>query len=236
MVRITHAMVMAAGMGRRMKPLTDDRPKPLVKVGGRTLLDHALDRLTEAGVRTVVVNIHYLGDQIVGHLARREAPEIIISDESKGLLDTGGGIKKALAHLGRAPFFTLNTDALWVEGVQPTLASLARGFDAGAMDALLLVAPTVGSLGFSGAGDFLMDAGGRLVRRGPNPAAPFVFAGVTLTHPRLFDAAPEGAFSTNLLWDRAIEAGRLYGYRHEGRWMHVGTPDAVRQAEAVLAG
>lgn len=236
MIKVTHAMVMAAGMGRRMQPLTDERPKPLVEVGGRTLLDHALDRLAGAGVHTAVVNVHYLGDQIIDHLADRKMPKIVISDESKELLDTGGGIKKALAHLGPAPFFTLNTDALWIEGVHPTLCALADAFDPRKMDALLLVAPTVGSLGFSGAGDFLMDAVGRLTRRGRAPAAPFVFAGVTLTHPRLFDTAPEGAFSTNLLWDRAIEAGRLYGHRHEGRWMHVGTPGAVREAEAVLAG
>lgn len=234
-MKVTHGMVMAAGMGQRMRPLTNDRPKPLIQVGGRTLLDHGLDRLAEAGVHTVVVNVHYLGGQIIAHLADRTSPRILISDESAGLLDTGGGIKKALDLLGPAPFFTLNTDALWTEGGAPTLGALADAYDEATMDAVLLLAPTVGSVGFTGAGDFHIDAENRLTRRRRDGEAPLVFAGVTLTHPRLFAKAPDGAFSTNLLWDRAIASGRLYGHRHGGRWMHVGTPDAVAQAEAVLA-
>jgi len=229
-------MVMAAGMGQRMRPLTDNRPKPLVSVGGRTLLDHGLDRLVEAGVQTAVINVHYLGGQIIAHLAGRTAPGIIVSDESDRLLNTGGGIKKALTLLGPEPFFTLNTDALWIDGTQPVLDALAGAFDSKKMDALLLLAPTAGSVGYAGAGDFFIDPENRLARPGPEPDAPFVFAGVTLTHPRLFSGAPEGAFSTNLLWDRAIDAGRLFGHVLDGRWMHVGTPDAVRQAEAVIAG
>jgi len=235
MTKVTRAMVMAAGMGQRMRPLTDNRPKPLVRVGGRTLLDHGLDRLGEAGVHTVVVNVHYLGGQIIDHLAGRKSPKIIISDESDGLLDTGGGIKKALPLLGAKPFFTLNTDAMWIDGARPTLGALAAAFDPEKMDALLLLAPTLGNIGFAGAGDFFYDAERRLTRRGGRPRAPYVYAGVTLTHPRLFDGAPEGAFSTNLLWDRAIEADRLFGHILEGRWMHVGTPDAVSKAETALS-
>jgi len=236
MTPVTHAMIMAAGMGQRMRPLTDDRPKPLIRVGARTLLDHGLDRLLAVGVHTVVVNVHYLGGQIIDHLAARKTPRIIISDESGELLNTGGGIKKALPHLGTSPFFTLNTDALWIDGARPALAALAAAFDPEKMDALLLLAPTHGNIGFTGAGDFFCDAERRLARRGGKPGAPFVYAGVTLTHPRLFAGAPEGAFSTNLLWDKAIQADRLFGHVLDGRWMHVGTPDAVAQAKAVLDG
>jgi len=234
MTLIGRAMVLAAGLGTRMRPVTDTRPKPLVEVAGRTLLDHALDRLAAAGVDDAVVNVHYLADSIERRLERRKRPRIVISDERDALLDTGGGVKKALALLGGDPFFTVNTDALWIEGVRPTLPTLAETFDADRMDALLLLAPTIGSIGFSGAGDFLMDPDGRLERRQQVSAAPFVFAGVTVTHPRLLDGAPDGAFSMNLLWDRAIEAGRLYGLRHEGIWMHVGTPEAIGQAEVAL--
>ncbi len=236
MTKVTHAMVMAAGMGQRMRPLTDDRPKPLIRVGNRTLLDHGLDRLSEAGVHTAVVNVHYLGSQVIDHLAGRKNPKIIISDESDGLLDTGGGIKKALPHLGSSPFFTLNTDAVWIDGAQPALGALAAAFESKKMDAILLLAPTLGNIGFAGAGDFFCDAENKLTRRGGRPQAPFVFAGVTLTHPRLFAGAPDGAFSTNELWDQAIEAGRLFGHILDGRWMHVGTPDAVSEAEAALSG
>lgn len=236
MTKVTHAMVMAAGMGSRMLPLTESRPKPLVEVGGRTLLDHTLDRLAEAGVEHVIVNVHYRADQIIAHLASRKRPDIVVSDETGLLLDTGGGVKKALPLLGSNPFLTLNTDALWIEGVNATLPMLVGGFDEKTMDARLLLAPTVSSLGFSGAGDFMMDGAGRLIRRAHSPVAPFVFAGVTVTHPRLFVDAPEGVFSANMLWDRAIGAGRLFGHRHEGVWMHVGTPDAVLEAQAAMTG
>lgn len=234
MTEITHAMIMAAGLGTRMRHLTENCPKPLVKVCGHSLLDRALERVAEAGVGTAVVNVHYLADQITSHLEPRKVPNIVISDETDELLETGGGVTKALPALGALPFFTLNTDAMWLEGVSPTLASMAAAFDSEKMDALLLLAPAVASIGFSGAGDFFMEDDGLLVRRGEARVAPFVFAGVTISHPRLFADAPEGPFSTNVLWDRAIEAGRLFGFRHEGVWMHVGTPEAVDEAEALI--
>lgn len=228
------AMVLAAGMGTRMRPLTDDRPKPLVAVGGKPLLDHALDRLAAAGVATAVVNVHYLADRIKSHLAGRRAPEIIISDERGGLLDTGGGVAKALPLLGAAPFFLVNSDALWIDGVKPNLVRLAEGFDAARMDALLLLAATSSSIGYGGRGDFAMAADGSLRRRSEREVVPFVYAGVAILSPALFAGAPQGAFSLNHLFDHALERGRLYGLRLEGLWMHVGTPDAIAAAEAAI--
>lgn len=227
-------MVLAAGLGTRMRPITDARPKPLVDVAGRTLLDHALDRLAAAGVTTAVVNVHYKAEMIEGQLEGRTRPRIVIADERAELLETGGGVRAALPLLGDKPFFTVNTDALWIEGVRETLPSMIAAFDATRMDALLLLAPTIGSIGFDGAGDFLMDQDGRLKRRALVSAAPYVFAGVTITHPRLLEHAPDGRFSMNILWDQAIEAGRLFGIRHEGIWMHVGTPTAIGEAELAL--
>lgn len=229
------AMVLAAGLGQRMRPLTDTRPKPLVVVAGKTLLDHTLDRLAQAGVAQAIVNVHYLADQIEAHLRTRASPRIIISDERDALLETGGGVVKALPLLGDAPFFHLNSDTLWIDGVRPNLARLAEHFDPAAMDALLLLAPAVTSIGYDGKGDYFMQADGRLMRRGARDVAPFVFAGAAILSPALFADAPKGAFSLTRLFDRAMAAGRLHGLRMEGVWMHVGTPQAIAQAEAAIA-
>ena len=229
------AMVLAAGFGQRMRPLTDSRPKPLVEVAGKALLDHVLDRLADAGVEQAIVNVHYLGDQIVAHVAKRTRPAIVISDERDALLDTGGGVVKARPLLGDAPFYHINSDTIWIDGVTPNLTRLAERYDAAAMDALLLLAPTAGSIGYAGRGDFLMAADGRLGPRAERDIAPFVYAGAAILSPRLFDGAPAGAFSLTRLFNRAIDQGRLYGLRLEGLWMHVGTPDAIGQAEKAIA-
>jgi MurNAc alpha-1-phosphate uridylyltransferase len=228
------AMVLAAGIGTRMRPLTDTTPKPLVRVAGRTLLDHVLDRLADAGVERAIVNVHYLADQIVAHVASRTRPQTVISDERGRLLDTGGGVVKALPDLGAAPFFHINSDTIWIDGVQPNLARLVEAFDPAAMDALLLLAPTTGSIGYDGRGDFTMASDGRLLRRGERQVAPFVYAGAAVLTPALFAGAPQGAFPLTRLFDRASEAGRLFGLRLEGLWMHVGTPDAIAAAEAAI--
>jgi N-acetyl-alpha-D-muramate 1-phosphate uridylyltransferase len=228
------AMVLAAGRGVRMRPLTDRIPKPLVAVAGKPLIDRVLDRLAEAGVETAVVNVHHLAHMIEQYLAGREKPKIVISDERSELLDTGGGVVKALPILGDAPFFHLNSDNIWIDGVKCNLRRLAETFDPARMDALLLLAATSTSVGYAGRGDFTMAADGRLVRRHEREVAPFVYAGVAILNPALFSTAPSGAFSLNLLFDRAIEAGRLYGLRLEGVWMHVGTPEAVAAAEAAI--
>ncbi len=229
---ITHVFVLAAGLGTRMRPVTDTRPKPLVEVAGKALLDHALDRAAEAGLSEAVVNVHWLPEQIEAHLARRTgAPRITVSDEREALLETGGGIRKALPLLGDAPFVVMNSDSFWLEGPVPNLSRLVAAWDPARMDALLLVAPTTTSLGYEGAGDFVMEADGRLERRGERRIAPFIYAGVAILTPGLFAGSPEGAFSLNRLFDRAIGAGRLFGMRLDGQWLHVGTPDAIRAAE-----
>jgi MurNAc alpha-1-phosphate uridylyltransferase len=228
------AMVLAAGRGERMRPLTDRIPKPLVAVAGQPLIDHVLDRLAAVGVERAVVNVHYLADLIERHLAGRRQPKIVISDERADLLDTGGGVVKALAALGHEPFFHLNSDTLWIDGVKPNLERLAETFDPVAMDALLLLAPTAASIGYTGRGDFAMAADGRLQRRTEREVAPFVYAGAALLRPELFAGTPAGAFSLTRLFERAADAGRLHGLRLEGVWMHVGTPDAIAQAEAAI--
>ena len=228
------AMVLAAGLGLRMRPLTDDMPKPLVEVAGKTLLDHVLDRLAQAHVETAVVNVHYLADRVARHLDGRRTPRVVISDERDELLDTGGGVVKALPSLGSAPFFHLNSDAIWIDGVKPNLVRLAEIFDPARMDALLLLAATSTSVGYGGRGDFIMAPDGRISRRREREVVPFVYAGVAILNPALFAAAPPGAFSLNLLFDRAIETGRLHGLRLEGVWMHVGTPEAITAAEAAI--
>src|SRR5450756_534697 len=225
------AMVLAAGLGVRMRPLTDRMPEPLVRVAGRALLDHALDKLGNAGVSEAVVNVHYLPDQIIDHVAGRTRPRVIISDERNAVLGTGGGVVKALPLLGNAPFFHVNADTLWIDGVRPNLARLAEAFDPARMDILLLMAPTASSIGYSGSGDYAMAPDGSLRRRKEHQVVPFVYAGVAILSPSLFKDAPKGEFSLTKMFDRADEAERLFGLRLDGVWMHVGTPDAVRAAE-----
>ncbi len=233
--RPTHAMVLAAGLGKRMRPITATTPKPLVEVGGRSLVDHAIAKLKAAGVETCVVNVHYLADLVEVHVGKWTDPKIVVSDEREALLETGGGIVKALPLLGDDPFYVYNSDSFWIEGIRANLDLLARRWDETAMDGLLLLAPIVGSIGYSGSGDFVMDGLGRLTRRGERRVAPFAYAGAAIFHPRLFRDAPSGAFSLNRLFDRAIEEGRLYGQRMEGTWLHVGTPDAIVEAERAIA-
>ncbi|MBS7696969.1 MAG: nucleotidyltransferase family protein [Chelatococcus sp.] len=225
------AMVLAAGLGKRMRPITATTPKPLIRIAGRSLLDHGLDRLAAAGVKRAVVNVHYLADLVEQHLKRRKAPEIIISDERGKLLETGGGVKKALPLLGEDPFFIINTDSLWLEGPHGNIARMGRIWDPARMDILLLLASGATSIGDEGYGDFTMDPAGILRRRGERELAPFIYAGVAIAKPELFADTPDGPFSLNLLFDRAIAAGRLYGVRLDGQWLHVGTPAAVKLAE-----
>jgi MurNAc alpha-1-phosphate uridylyltransferase len=227
-------MVLAAGLGTRMRPLTDTLPKPLVKVAGTALIDHVLDRLADAGVGKAVVNVHHMADQIEAHLKGRTRPQIAISDERDLLLDTGGGVVKALPLLGTQPFFHMNSDTVWIEGVTPNLPRLAAQFT-DEMDILLLLASTTASIGYEGRGDFVMAPDGRLSRRPEREVAPFVYAGAAMMRPALFADAPQGKFSLNRMFDRAREAGRLYGLRLEGTWMHVGAPEAIRAAEAAIS-
>lgn len=225
------AFVLAAGLGTRMRPLTDAVPKPLVKLRGHTLIDHVLDRIATAGVKKAVVNVHYLPDQIERQLSGRSEPKIIISDERDALLDTGGGLRRALPLLGPEPFLVHNSDSVWVEGIGTNLGRLIQAWDEDRMDCLMLLALASTSLGYEGPGDFLLSSDGLVTRREPGRMTPFVFTGVSITHPRLLDGAPDGRFSLNLLWDRAIEQGRVSGIRLEGLWMHVGTPEALEEAE-----
>lgn len=231
----TKAMVLAAGLGKRMRPLTNDIPKPMVPFQGRPLIDHVLDRLAAAGITEAIVNVHYQPLPLERHLAHRKAPKITISDERDALLDTGGGLMRALPLLGNDPFVIHNSDSVWEEGVGSNLDRLFGAWDDAKMDSLLLMALNGTSLGYDGHGDFTMDADGRLQRREEGRESPFVFSGVSIAHPRMFKDAPPGAFSLNTLWDRAIERGRLYGIRLEGTWMHIGTPEALADAERWVA-
>jgi MurNAc alpha-1-phosphate uridylyltransferase len=224
-------MVLAAGFGLRMRPLTERMPKPLVPVAGKPLLDHVLDKLADAGVNDAVVNVHYLPDQIIDHVKGRARPRITISDERDAVLGTGGGVVKALPLLGDAPFFHLNADTLWIDGAQPNLTRLAATFDPSRMDILLLMAPTAGSIGYAGSGDYAMLPDGALRRRKEHQVVPFVYAGVAIMSPAIFADAPAGEFSLTTMFDRANEQERLFGLRLDGLWMHVGTPDAVSAAE-----
>jgi MurNAc alpha-1-phosphate uridylyltransferase len=228
-------MVLAAGLGTRMRALGGSLPKPLVPVAGRALIDHVLDRLAAAGVRRAVVNVHYLADQLVAHLAPRPAPLVAISDERGHLLDSGGGVLKALPLLGTGPFLIHNCDSIWTEGPASNLARLAACWDDPSMDCLLLLAPADGSLGYQGRGDFACDASGRLRRPATQERVPFAFAGVSIAHSRLFDGAQDGPFSLNRPWDLAIARERAFGIVLEGRWMHVGDPAAVAAAESWIA-
>jgi len=231
----TRAMVLAAGLGLRLRPLTLDRPKAMVEVAGRTLVDRALDRLQTAGVTTVVVNLHYKGNTLKQHLSRRGQPKITFSDETDELLETGGGIAKALPLLGAEPFYAVNCDVIWRDAQKSALLRLADRWEDAAMDALLLLQPTVTAIGYDGFGDFNMDPVGRLIRRPESFVVPFVYTGIQLLHPRLFEGCPTGPFSLNLLYDRAAKLGRLYGMLHEGDWMDVGTPAGLKAAEAAVA-
>jgi MurNAc alpha-1-phosphate uridylyltransferase len=227
------AMVLAAGKGERMQPLTLRVPKPLVELDGRPLIDHVLARLAAAGVETAIVNVHYLADLLEEHVKARAGtkPDIIVSDERDALLDTGGGARRGLPKLGPGPFFVHNADTVWSEGPKAALTRMLAKWNPATMDALLLLAPLSSSLGYSGRGDFSMMPDGRLLRRREQQVVPFAFAGVSLCDERLFADSPEGTFSLNLLWDRALAEGRLYGIRLDGHWMHVGTPDALAEAE-----
>ena len=230
-VKPSKAMVLAAGLGVRMRPLTDRMPKPLVQVAGRPLLDHVLDKLADAGVSEAVVNVHYLPDQIIDHTKARMRPRVTISDERDQVLGTGGGVVKALPLLGPDPFFHVNADTLWIDGVRPNLGRLAEAFDPARMDILLLMAPTTSSIGYGGRGDYGMLPDGALRKRREHQVVPFVYAGAAILSPALFADAPAGEFSLTTMFDRANEQERLFGLRLDGVWMHVGTPDAVQAAE-----
>lgn len=231
---VTRAMILAAGLGTRMRPLTNDRPKPLVQVLGKALIDYAIDRLVEGGVKLVVVNVHHRAEMVKAHLAKRKDVEIRISDESETILDTGGGMANALHHFEGQPFFTYNSDSLWVEGMGSSMARMQARWNDAEMDALMLLAVAATSIGYDGYGDFEMDSLGVLKRRHEMKLAPFVWTGLQIVHPRLFDGAPKGRFSINPLWDKAIGKKRLFGLRLDGVWLHVGTPAGRDQAEEYL--
>ncbi|MGD9784746.1 MAG: nucleotidyltransferase family protein [Hyphomicrobiaceae bacterium] len=235
MHRIRSAMILAAGLGTRMRPLTDRIPKPLVQLAGRPLIDHVLDRLDAAGIGRCIVNVHHLAAAIEAHLAHHSRPAIIISDERDALLDTGGGVMRALPLIGDDTFLVHNSDSVWIEGTRPAIPMLLGSFDPQRMDCLMLLAHREQCLGYDGVGDFDMDAEGRLTRRAPDGETPYVFAGVSIMHRRLMEGAPAGAFSLNRQWDRAMSAGRLCGLVMDGFWMHVGTPAALGEAEARVA-
>ena len=242
-VTVERAMVLAAGLGLRLRPVTDSVPKPLIEVAGGTLIDRILDHLAAAGVAAAVVNTHHLGGMIEAHLRGRRHPRVLLSPEAE-LLDTGGGVLNALDRLGRGPFFVVNSDVLWLEGPKSPLGRLAGAWDDARMDALLLLHAAAGAAGCDGDGDFFIDRHGidrhgidrhgTLRRRGAREAAPFLFAGVQMLHPRLFRAAPGATFSLNLLYDQAQAAGRLHGLVHDGAWFHVGTPAGLAAARARL--
>lgn len=230
------AMILAAGEGRRMRPITETIPKPLVEIDGKPLIDYALDRMEEAGIETVVVNSWWQAEVLEAHLARRQTPRIAISRE-EALLDTGGGVKRALPHFGDAPFIVANGDSLWLNGLSSALERLADLWDDDGMDALLMLFPTHGALGYRGPGDFFAHPGTVIRRRKEQEIVPFAYMGVQMLHPRLFEGAPDGPFSLNLLYDKAAEAGRLHGMVHDGMWYHVSTPEDIPATEeAFLAG
>jgi N-acetyl-alpha-D-muramate 1-phosphate uridylyltransferase len=229
-----HAMILAAGLGERMRPITNTLPKPLIRVRGRTLLDTILDRLDAAGVNEAVVNLHYLGPMIEDHLRERTRPRIVFSAEEYERLETGGGVRAALSKLGPDPFYAINGDVCWLDGPTPALERLAAAWNERKMDALLLLHPTATAYGYEGRGDFMLDPWGHARRREERQMAPFVFAGVQIFHPRLFEDTPEGAFSLNTLYDKAEESGRLYGLRHDGEWFHIGTPHGLAEVEEAM--
>jgi N-acetyl-alpha-D-muramate 1-phosphate uridylyltransferase len=230
---IDHAMVLAAGLGTRMRPITETMPKPLIKVGGKALIDWILGYCRAGGVSEAVVNVHYLADMMEAHLKGVTIPHLTISDERTALLDSGGGVKKAMPHLGQGPFFILNADAIWIEGPEPSLERLRQHWNPDTMDILLLIAHSSNATGWGNNGDFAMDQDGRLRRRDKGEVTPFIYAGAGIWKPELFDSRPD-VFSLNRLFDEAAEKGRLHGLRLDGLWMHVGTPDAIPEAEAAI--
>jgi N-acetyl-alpha-D-muramate 1-phosphate uridylyltransferase len=232
------AMVMAAGLGKRMLPLTANKPKPLIEVAGRTLLDHMLDHLEDAGIAKAVVNVHYLPEQIEAHLAKRDRPHSVISDERALLLETGGGMVKAWrAGLLPDPFYCVNSDNVWIDGSRNTLFDLSDGWDPETMDALLLIVPKERAFEHRGKGDFHLETDGRLRRRGKDEdSAPYIYIGAQIVSHRLLRDPPDGPFGTMNLWERAIAEGRLYGVVHAGEWFDMGTPESIPPAEARLSG
>ncbi|MGN6278691.1 MAG: nucleotidyltransferase family protein [Sphingomonas sp.] len=231
------AMVMAAGLGKRMRPLTATRPKPLVKVAGKAMIDHVFDRLRAAGVKRAVVNVHYLADAVEAHLKSHVKDlDVVISDERAQLMETGGGLVQARELIGDQPFLVVNSDNLWLDGPTDAIRALAAAWDDARMDALLLLVPLARANNHGGRGDFHLDARGRITGwRKPGRVAPFVFTGVQILSPRVIADWPEGPFSTRLFWERAIDAGRAYGLVHQGLWFDVGTPGAIKSTEAALA-
>lgn len=229
------AMVMAAGLGKRMRPLTATQPKPMVRVAGKPLIDHALDKLADAGIARAVVNVHYYADALEAHLGERARPEIVISDERKELLETGGGMVRALPELPD-PFFCINADNIWLDGPKNAFQDLSQAWDAERMDALLLLVPHTRAANFAGLGDFHMDGMGRLRRRTAGRIAPHIYMGIQLVSHRLLRDAPAGRFGTMVLWERAIEEGRLFGTVFTGEWFEVGTPESIAPTEAALSG
>ncbi|WP_247712192.1 nucleotidyltransferase family protein [Qipengyuania qiaonensis] len=230
-------MLMAAGLGKRMRPLTATTPKPLVRVAGKPLIDRALDRLDEAGVARAIVNVHYLADAIEAHIGSRQAPKVTFSDERDQLLETGGGMVKALnAGLLPDPFFACNADSIWLDGPRNAFAELSAAWNPDQMDALLMLVTHARAYNFDGIGDFYMDGAGRLKRKLPGRIAPFIYTGIQLVSHRLLHDSPEGKFSTNILWDRSIDEGRLFGIAFTGHWYEVGTPAHIRPTEMALTG
>jgi MurNAc alpha-1-phosphate uridylyltransferase len=232
--KINTAMVLAAGFGTRMRPITDTIPKPLVRLDGRALIDHALDRLAEAGITRSVVNVHYLADLIETHLQGRPTPEIVVSDERGAVLETGGGVARALPLLGPHPFIVHNSDSVWKDGGRSNVAALTSGWEPHRMDGLLLLARRDRSLGYDGRGDYTLGEDGRLARRPSEGEAAHVYAGVSILNPALFDGIADRAFSLNRIFDKAMAQGRLFGVELDGTWMHVGTPEALADAERFL--
>ncbi len=232
---IEKAMILAAGLGTRMRPLTDNTPKPLIKVNGKALLDYKLDAAKQAGIKTVVVNVHYLAEQIEEHLSKFNGLEIVISDEREKLLDSGGGIANALNHFDDQPFAILNSDTFWHGDNPPSLVQLIEFWNEDKMDILMALAKTDEAIGFDGAGDFFKDKYDLLTRRGKELSAPFAFSGDYIVHPKIFENAPDGPFSANSLYDEAIAAQRLYGLKLNGLWLHVGTPQSLSEAQSAIA-
>lgn len=231
-------MVLAAGLGTRMRPLTNAMPKPLVPLVGRALIDHVLDRMADNGVTRAIINVHYMAEAMKFHLAQCTSPAVIISDESDALLETGGGVVRAAPLFNADAILIHNSDSVWYEPANVNLPRLFAAWDGDRMDTLMLLAPVSNSLGYSGRGDFHCDADGRLSRSGSGSgsgaAAPYVFAGVSILNTAVLAKAPPGPFSLNVLWDHAIQNGRLFGVVMDGTWMHVGDPQSLAEAEVAM--